>query len=67
VTAERIRDKIAASKRRIQRMIDLAFLAPGLVREVVDGKQPLGFTSDWSKQHSLPPKWDEQRELLTQL
>lgn len=48
-------------------MIDLAFLAPDLVREVVDGKQPLGFTSDWCKRHSLPPNWDEQRELLTQL
>ena len=56
-----------ASKRRIQQMIDLAFLAPDIVRDVLDGKQPIGFTSDWFKQHGLPSDWKSQRQLLATL
>jgi site-specific DNA recombinase len=42
-------------------MIDLAFLAPDIVRDVLDGNQPIGFTSDWCLRHALPSDWDEQR------
>lgn len=55
------------SKRRIQQMIDLAFLAPDIIRDVLDGTQPVGFTSDWVKQHGLPSDWSEQRQLLATL
>ena len=55
------------SKRRIQQMIGLAFLAPDIVRDVLDGKQPIGFTSDWCKNHEIPGDWDEQRQLLAAL
>ena len=55
------------SKRRVQQMIDLAFLAPDIVRDVLEGKQPTGFTSDWCKQHSLPSDWGDQRALLKTL
>jgi DNA invertase Pin-like site-specific DNA recombinase len=56
-----------ASKRRIQHMIGLAFLAPDIVRDVLDGRQPAGFTSDWCKSHELPSDWAEQRVLLATL
>lgn len=56
-----------SSKRRVQHMIDLAFLAPDLVRDVLQGKQPLGFTSDWCKSRTLPSDWQEQRALLATL
>ena len=52
------------SKRRIQHMIDLAFLAPDIIRDVLAGKQPLGFTSDWCKARTLPSDWQDQRALL---
>jgi DNA invertase Pin-like site-specific DNA recombinase len=55
------------SKRRIQQMIGLAFLAPDIVRDVLDGRQPLGFTSDWCLRHDLPTDWAEQRQLLATL
>jgi len=55
------------SKRRIQQMIDLAFLAPDIVRDVLEGKQPIGFTSDWCKRHILPSDWNDQRALLATL
>ena len=46
-------------------MIDLAFLAPDLIRDALDGKQPLGFTSDWCLRHNIPSAWSEQRALLS--
>ena len=42
------------SKRRVQQMIDLAFLAPDIVADVLEGKQPVGLTSDWCLRHVLP-------------
>ncbi len=55
------------STRRIQHMIDLAFLAPDLVGQVLAGTQPAGFTSDWFKRHSLPGEWQDQRDLIATL
>lgn len=55
------------SKRRVQHMIDLAFLAPDIIRDVLAGKQPLGFTSDWCKARTLPSDWQDQRALLATL
>jgi site-specific DNA recombinase len=62
-----IADAEKTSKRRVQQMIDLAFLAPDIVRDVLEGKQPIGFTSDWCLRHALPSEWDEQRQLLKSL
>ncbi|SPH24306.1 DNA-invertase hin [Defluviimonas aquaemixtae] len=71
VKAGRSFDEIAeaegTSKRRVQQMINLAFLAPDIVRDVLDGKQPLGFTSDWCKNHPLPSDWDAQRRVVATL
>ncbi len=55
------------SKRRVQQVIGLAFLAPDIVRDVLDGKQPLGFTSEWCLRHDLPSDWAAQRQLLATL
>lgn len=70
-SAGRSFDEIAVaegiSKRRVQQMIDLAFLASGIVRDVLDGKQPHGFTSDWRKTHVLPSGWNDQRRVVSAL
>lgn len=55
------------SKRRVQQMIELAFLAPDIIRDVLNGTQPLGFTSDWCLRHSIPSDWSEQRALVATL
>ncbi|MBL9060396.1 MAG: recombinase family protein [Mangrovicoccus sp.] len=69
--AGRTPDAIAAeagtSKRRVQQMIGLAFLAPDIVRAVARGHQPVGLTSDWLKTHELPADWTEQRRLVATL
>ncbi|WP_245191051.1 hypothetical protein [Jannaschia formosa] len=52
---------------RIQRMIGLGFLAPDLVADILNFKQPHGFTSEWCKTHDLPFDWAEQRALVRTL
>jgi site-specific DNA recombinase len=66
-TFAEIAETEGTSKRRVQQMIDLAFLAPDIVRDVLDGRQPAGFTSDWCKTHELPSDWSEQRALVATL
>ena len=55
------------SKRRIQQMLDLAFLAPDIIRLVMQGRQPIGFTSDWCLRHEVPSDWPAQRDLIATL
>src|SRR6056297_4889 len=56
-----------ASKRRIQHLIEFAFLAPDVVRRVHEGHQPVGLTSEWLKQNDIPADWRAQRELFATL
>jgi DNA invertase Pin-like site-specific DNA recombinase len=55
------------SNRRLQQMIELAFLAPNIVNDVLDGKQPTEFTSNWFRRHGVPIDWQDQRDLLATL
>ncbi len=66
-TFAEIADAEGTSKRRVQQMIELAFLAPDIVRDVLGGKQPVGFTSEWFLRHDLPSDWQDQRDLLATL
>lgn len=66
-TFDQISDETGTSKRRIQQMIHLAFLAPDIVRQVTQGKQPVGLTSDWLLRHSMPADWDAQRKRIANL
>lgn len=66
-TFDEIAETAGTSKRRVLQMIPLAFLAPDIVRDALDGKQPVGFTSDWCKSHELPSDWSDQRALLATL
>ena len=52
---------------RISHLIGMAFLTPDIIREVLEGKQPIGFTSDWFVRHEMPSDWTTQRKLLTTL
>jgi DNA invertase Pin-like site-specific DNA recombinase len=62
-----IADAEGVSKRRIQQVIELAFLAPDMIRNVRQGKQPAGLTSDWLMRHAFSPVWSEQREQFAAL
>ena len=66
-TYTEIAEAEGASKRRVQQLIELAFLAPDIVRDVWNGGQPAGLTSHWLKSHAFSPMWDEQRDLFRAL
>ena len=55
------------SNHRIQQLIELAFLAPNIVNDILAGKQPTGFTSHWFVKHGLPIDWQEQCGQLANL
>ena len=49
----------------VTRSIYRAFLAPDIVRAIMNGTQPAHLTTDFIKRHSpLPLDWNEQRRLL---
>ena len=52
---------------RVQQAICYAFLAPDIVRQVLQGRQPVGLTSKYIFRHSLPIDWAEQRALIATL
>ena len=66
-TLSEIATAAGTSNHRVQQMIELAFLAPNIVNDILAGKQPTGFTSNWFKQHKLPIDWQAQRDLLATL
>ena len=55
------------SKHRIHKLVDLAFLAPDVVRDVFAGSQPTGLTTEWLLRHAIPALWNEQRDLFRAL
>ncbi len=55
------------SKQRVHKLVDLAFLAPDVVRDVFAGSQPTGLTTEWLLRHAIPALWDEQRETFRTL
>ncbi|AGI71025.1 DNA integration/recombination/inversion protein [Octadecabacter arcticus 238] len=66
-TYAEIAEAEGASKRRVQQLIELAFLAPDIVRDVWEGGQPVGLTSHWLKSHAFSPVWTAQRDLFRAL
>jgi site-specific DNA recombinase len=66
-TYTEIAEAEGSSKRRIQQLVELAFLAPDIIRGVWEGAQPVGLTSHWLKTHSFSPIWNVQRELFKTL
>ena len=64
---EAVAAEAGSSKRRVQQLIDFAFLAPDIVRAVSQGSQPMGLTSDWCLRHDLPSDWLAQRQRIAAL
>ena len=55
-----IAEEFNTSPRRIQQVLPLAFLAPDLVRQVLDGTQSYDLTSDKLVRSGVPSAWSEQ-------
>ena len=52
------------SKRRIQDVVDLVFLAPDILQQVIAGTLPLQAASDVLIKRGVPGRWTEQRLLI---
>ncbi len=49
----------------ISRILPLAFLAPDIVKAILDGRQPVELTAESLRRlPALPTDWDAQRRLL---
>ncbi|WP_223476577.1 hypothetical protein [Oricola indica] len=48
-------------------MIDLAFLAPDIVKSIKQGDHPIGLTAKWLGQNPLPSGWQAQRRIVAAL
>ena len=66
-TFDQVSNETGTSKRRIQQMIHLAFLALDIVRQITQSKQSTALTSDWLLRHGMPVEWDTQRERVANL
>ena len=66
-TLSEIAESDGVSKHRVKQVIDLAFLAPDVIRSVREGRQAVGLTSDWLTRHAFSPIWSEQRNQFSAL
>lgn len=66
-TLKQIADASSVRQSRIRQMIGLAFLAPDILQTVLDGSQPMNFTSQWVKHNPIPADWDKQRDIIATL
>ena len=66
-TYEQIATENAIPTDRVRKAIRYAFLAPDIVRAIVEGRQPVGLTSSYLLHHPLPDDWEKQRVLVKTL
>lgn len=66
-TFDQIAEQERTSIARIRQMINHAFIAPEIVNSVLDGSQPIDFTSNYIQRNALPSDWQKQRNLLSRL
>ena len=50
-----------------RRIVRLAFLAPDIQRDIIDGRQPAGLKLEDLIRNSMPADWDAQRRWIRKL
>ena len=55
------------STRRVQQLMNHAFLAPDVVRSIIAGKQPSELTTDYLQRSEFPANWTDQVKLFASL
>ena len=65
LTPEAVKAMPLTKLRHIERTARLAYLAPDIVRSIIDGRQPKSLNArTLARLGSLPLSWSEQREML---
>lgn len=50
----------ALSVKRVQQLLEFAFLSPLTVRQSIEGRQPSFLTADWCPKNEIPADWSAQ-------
>lgn len=66
-TIQEIAEEENTSIGMVRQRINFAFIAPDVVRRIIDGKQPVGLTTDYVLRQKIPSFWNAQRELFNSL
>lgn len=66
-TMQTIADREGVTQRRIADLVDLAFLAPEIVRSIVEGRQPATLTADRLIKSRHRMLWSAQRAWMAAL
>ena len=61
---EELAKRDGISRRYIRRLVDLAFLSPGLIDAILEGRHPVALTATRLSEFDLPLDWSEQHKLL---
>lgn len=57
---QEIADTNALSVKRVQQILEFAFLSPHSVRQVIEGRQPSFLTAEWCLKNEIPADWNAQ-------
>lgn len=66
-TIEEIAARENLSKKRVIHLIDMAFIAPDIVKFILQGEQPTGLTTEYLRRFNVPSNWCTQREIFSTL
>ena len=66
-TFAEIAEQEKLSARRVQQLMDHAFLAPDIAKSIIIGKQPSVLTTDYLQRSDIPVNWADQRKLFASL
>jgi len=62
-----IADQEKLSARRVQQLMDHAFLAPDIAKSIITGKQPPALATDHLQRSDVPANWVDQRKMFASL
>ena len=65
-STQEIAEAQGLSTKRVQQILEFAFLSPATVQLVIDATQPDWMTTDWCLTHEIPSEWAEQAALFSQ-
>ncbi len=67
ITIKQIAERENITRQRVAAIIELAFLAPDIVQDIVEGRQDPALTTDALLKSQRPMHWDQQRARVSRL
>ena len=61
---QEIADTNALSVKRVQQILEFAFLSPRSLRQIIEGRQPSFLSADWCLKNEIPANWNTQDVLF---